>query len=344
PDGRDIIAHQFTLASFPTSQLSSNLPSGLPIPTINLVTRKTVSDPGLWNKVLRYPASLTSVVTTPANATNLSQLQSLSATVLGGTNGAQILGTIQAGYTNNTFSYTLTWSGLTWEVEQLGWTLQMPATNSYFSWDRAARWTVYSPTSIARASGTATPDSTNVDYSRITFPNAFDFNSSKYDCNWASLTTAAGSGLRVQFSPSQHFHCKAGAGTNGFVLYVNQQVSVGNDFTTQVVPDLILTLSSGNVVSGSFTVGSMASMGVTSSNAISSISGITEIFLPANGGNQFGLTFSALSNATFSIWSSSNLVTWAWAGAVSQLSPGQYQFLDPASTNAPYRFYRISSP
>jgi len=150
--------------------------------------------------------------------------------------------------------------------------------------------------------------------------------------------------LRVQFSPSQHFHCKAGAGTNGFVLYVNQQVSVGNDFTTQVVPDLILTLSSGNVVSGSFTVGSMASMGVTSSNAISSISGITEIFLPANGGNQFGLTLSALSNATFSIWSSSNLVTWAWAGAVSQLSPGQYQFLDPASTNAPYRFYRISSP
>ena len=344
PDGRDIIAHQFTLATVPTSQLSSNLPTGLPIPTINLITRKTVSDPGLWNKVLHYPASLTSVVTTPANATNLSQLQALSATVLGGTNGSQTLGTIQAGYTNNNFSYTLTWSGQTWEVEQLGWSLQMPATNDHFSWDRASRWTVYSPTSINRTDGIATPDSTNVDYSRITFPNAFDFNSTKYDCNWAGLTTAAGSGLRVQFNPSQRFHCHAGAGTNGYVLYVNQQVSVGNDFTTQVVPDLIMTLSSGNIVQGSFTVGSMASVGVTSSNAISSINGIKEIFTTLGGSKEFGITFSAVSNASYSIWSSSNLVNWAWAGAVSEISPGLYQVFDPASTNAPCQFYRISAP
>ena len=49
--------------------------------------------------MLRYPASLTSVVLTPANATNLAQLQSLSATVIGGTNGTQVLGQLQAGYT-----------------------------------------------------------------------------------------------------------------------------------------------------------------------------------------------------------------------------------------------------
>src|SRR5262249_11291803 len=186
---------------------------------------------GLWNKVLRYPAFLTSVVLTPANATNLAQLQSLSATVIGGTNGTQTLGQLQAQYTNNTFSYSLQWSGSSLEVQELGWTLQMPTNCDHFSWDRAARWTVYSPTSIARAAGAATPDSTNPDYTRISFPNAFDFNSTKYDCNSASLTTASGVGLRVEFSPSQRFHCRAGGAANGYALFVNQQVSLPNDFT-----------------------------------------------------------------------------------------------------------------
>src|SRR5207302_4864233 len=115
--------------------------------------------------------------------------------------------------------------------------------------------------------------------------NAFDFNSTKYDCNWASLTTTAGAGLMVRFDPSQRFHCRGGGGNGGnYLLYVNQQVSLPNDFTTQVVPDLILTLSSGNVLQGSFRVGSMAVRGTTSSDAVSSITGIRESFSPAGGG------------------------------------------------------------
>ena len=110
PDGRDILAYQFAWTNTASgSQLNSTLPAGLPIPTLNLITRKTVTDPGYgWSEVLRYPASLTSVVLTPANATNLAQLQALSATVIGGTNGTQVLGQLQAGYTNNQFSYSLT--------------------------------------------------------------------------------------------------------------------------------------------------------------------------------------------------------------------------------------------
>ena len=346
PDSRPVVAHQFAVTNAgPTSQLSSNLPAGLPIPTLNLITRKTVSDPDYWKKVLRYPASLTGVVLTPANATTLAQLQSLSATVMGGTNGSQTLGQLQAQYTNNTFSYSLQWGGGSWEVQELGWSFQMPASCDHFSWDRAARWTVYPPTDICRASGTATPDTTNADFTRISFPDAFDFNSTKYDCNCASLATAGGAGLRVEFDPQQRFHCRAGGATNGYVLFVNQQVSLPNDFTQPVVPDLIMTLASGNVVQGSFRVGSMTSVGVSSSYAISSISGIAEAVSPAvGGGNQFGLGFSATTNALFSVWSSTNLVNWQWEGAAVEMSPGQYQFFDAGSTNAPCKFYRISAP
>ena len=125
---------------------------------------------------------------------------------------------------------------------------------------------------------------------------------------------------------------------------MNQQVSVPNDFTTQVVPDLIMTLSSGNVVQGSFNVGSLATVN-TSSNAIASITGITAGFSSSGGGgSEFGLTFNGISNASFSVWASTNLVTWQWEGAAAQIVPGGYQFFDPASTNAPCRFYRISAP
>ena len=294
---------------------------------------------------MRYPASLTSVVLTPANATTLAQLQTLSATVIGGTNGTQVLGQLQAQYADNQFAYSLQWSGISWEVQELGWTFQMPSSCDQFSWNRAGRWTVYPPTDIGRAAGTATPDSTNADYTRMDLPNAFDFNSTKYDCNWASLATAGGAGLMVEFDPSQRFHCRAGSanGGGGYVLFVNQQVSVPNDFTTQVVPDLIMTLSSGNIVQGSFSVGSLAIVN-TSSNAVASITNLTPGVSSAGNGNEFGLAFNGLTHTSFSIWASTNLADWAWEGAATEMNPGQYQFFDPASTNAPCRFYRISAP
>ena len=346
PDGRDLVAHQFTLTnSVAGAQMDPALPAGLPIPTFNLITRKTVSDPGYWTTTLRYPASLTSVVLTPASATNLAQLQALSATVIGGTNGTQVLGQLQAQYAGNQFSYSLQWSGNTWEVQELGWLFQMPTNCDQFSWNRAARWTVYPWYNIGRAAGTATPDSTNADYTRMDLPNAFDFNSTKYDCNWASLATARGAGLMVEFDPSQRFHCRAGGANNGggYVLFVNQQVSVPNDFTTPVVPDLIMTLSAGKAVQGSFSVGSLAIIN-PSSNAVASITDITPDFSSSGGSNEFALRFNGITNANYSVWASTNLMDWQWDGPAAQIATGEYQFFDPTSTNAPSRFYRISAP
>lgn len=338
----DIYAYQFALSNTTvTSQLATNLPAGLPIPALNLVMYSNYNNPTLWTECKRFPAVLTNIVLTPANATTLAQMTALSASVVG-TNG-QSLGQISAGFTNNTFSYTLNWTGPTTNIQELGWAFQMPATCTQFSWNRAGRWTVYPPTAICRASGTAAPSTTNTDATDMSIPNAFDFNSTKYNCNWASLTSANGAGLRLAFGP-QLFHCKAGSATNGgYLLIANQEVSPGADISSNVVPELFMTLNNGSVVQGSFTVGSNSNL-VSNTNYSGPI-GIVD--LPGNNGsagNTVELNFNGMANTGYSVWDSTNLFYWQWDGGAAQISPGKYQFLEPVSTNAPQRFYRISSP
>jgi hypothetical protein len=62
----------------------------------------------------------------------------------------------------------------------------------------------------------------------------------------------------------------------------------------------------------------------------------------SNGG--FTLAFGGLSNAAYSVQASTNLVNWTRLGSATQLSPGQFTFLDTAATNWPRRFYRVISP
>src|SRR5262249_31660463 len=55
------------------------------------------------------------------------------------------------------------------------------------------------------------------------------------------------------------------------------------------------------------------------------------------------LTFSGLSNASYSAWQST-LGAWTYLGRATQSAPGQFLYTDTSFTNAPMRFYRISSP
>jgi hypothetical protein len=57
----------------------------------------------------------------------------------------------------------------------------------------------------------------------------------------------------------------------------------------------------------------------------------------------FYLSFSGDSNATYSVWASTNLVDWRVSAPASETSPGQYDFIDLTATNQPQQFYRISS-
>lgn len=343
PDGDDVFTYQFSLAgASASSAFTTNLPVGLRIPAFNLVTYSNYSNPLYWTECERFPVVLSNVVLTPPSAAALGQLSALSATV-SATNG-QTLGQLQAGFTNNVFSYTLHWTGPTTNVQELGWIFQMPATNDHFSWNRSARWTAYPSTDIGRASGVATPDSMNVDATDMNIPNAFDFNSTKYNCDWASLTTAAGDGLRLAFGP-QLFHCRAGAATGGgYVLFANQQVSPANDISANIVPDLFMTLNNGSVVQGSFTVGSNTNLPPYGAGTLEGP--INVAVLPAGniGQNQIELNFSGSANNSYSVWASTNLVNWEWEGPANETLPGQFQFLDPSATNFPTRFYRISAP
>lgn len=257
PNGNNVVSHRFVLKDVvPSSVMNPALPDGLPIPRFNLVTRVTHHDPYLWRVVKRFPAQLTNIVIEPASATALAQLKQLTADVVG-TNG-QVAGKLQAQYGDGEFSYQLNWTGRNADVQELGWAFDLPKDCDHFSWDRAARWTVYPSYHIGRPTGTATPDSMNVPLTRMDRPDAFDFNSTKYDCNWASLTTKAGAGLRVEFDPEHRFHCRGGIadGGNGYVLFVNQQVSPADDISKNVVPEFYMTLKRGTQIEGRFRVGS----------------------------------------------------------------------------------------
>jgi beta-galactosidase len=259
PDGDHITAHRFVLKEVPpTSRIMEKLPDGLAIPQFNVITRVTARDKKFWRKATLYPSHLTNVVLEPASATKLADLKQLTADVIGGSKG-ELVGHLEAHYANGEFSYTLNWTGGKEEiVHELGWVFEMPKNCDRFSWDREARWTIYPDHHIGRATGMATPDSMNVPVTRMDRIDAFDFNSTKYDCNWASLTTRAGTGLRAEFDRAQRFHCRAGIAENGhdYALFVNQQVSPPDDISKPVVSDYYLTLKRGDTIEGHFRIGS----------------------------------------------------------------------------------------
>jgi len=63
-----------------------------------------------------------------------------------------------------------------------------------------------------------------------------------------------------------------------------------------------------------------------------------------SAGASFNLDFTGSSNATYSVWAGTNLFSWLEIGTATENQPGRYQFMDPAATNWPLRFYRISAP
>jgi beta-galactosidase len=247
-DFGDVVAHQFTLKSPKEEPMSAELPAGLAFPHFNLITRITGKDPGLWRKVTRFNAKLTDVK---------QAAQSLQANIVMDNEPSKVVGKLMAKYGNgNQFSYRVDWSGPKSQVQEIGWIFNMPKSADRFSWNRDALWTVYPDRHIGRPSGTARPDSMNVDYTKMSRPDAFDFNSTKYNCRWASLTDEAGKGVRVQFKPDDLHQCRGGASGDGYTLTVNKHVSPPDDLSSNVVRDLYMTLDPGDKIEGSFNVGS----------------------------------------------------------------------------------------
>jgi hypothetical protein len=64
----------------------------------------------------------------------------------------------------------------------------------------------------------------------------------------------------------------------------------------------------------------------------------------SNSNSGFAFGFGGFSNAAYSIQASTNLVNWIRLGSASQISPGQFKFVDTTATNWASRFYRVTSP
>ena len=258
--GQNIISHQFTLREPAPREMSTTLPKNLPFPQFNLVTYTQVKNEAIWRAIERHNIELDNITFTPASGV-LTPGQTMTADLVKSTAGGkkEKLGSVHAEFgDDNRFHYRVEWSGPKADVLELGWLFTMPAQYDRFSWKHQTIWTVYPSTHIGRPTGTALPDTMDVDYTKITRPDAFDFNSTKYNCDWASLENSEGAGLMVRFAPAQRHQCRAGKTDNGdYTLAVHKQASPPNDISSNIVPELYLTLKPGDVIESSFEIGSV---------------------------------------------------------------------------------------
>ena len=133
----------------------------------------------------------------------------------------------------------------------------MAAAADHFTWHRKGYWSYYAPDHIGRLSGTATPDSADQNILHITRPDAFDFNSTKYFCDWAMLADSGGKGIAIKSSGDDRQQCRAGTTSDGQrQLVVNKFACPPRDISSNTVPDFYVKDQS---VSSGFTIGATSS-------------------------------------------------------------------------------------
>jgi hypothetical protein len=127
---------------------------------------------------------------------------------------SKVVGHVKAHYEGNRFVYHVEWTGPKAEVQELGWIFTMPnrTTASRGSATRCGRSTrhAHRPTHRHRS-----PRLDERPAEQGHPPDAYDFNSTKYNCRSASLTIESGAGLRVQFTKDDRHHCRGGVSDDG---------------------------------------------------------------------------------------------------------------------------------
>ncbi len=272
PDGRNVVTYQILLAPEADTTPKVRDATGVIFPRFNFSKVTYGRNRVGWRWAFRHPGRLINIsVQRPSGALAasdvaddatlyampLAEVRAMDAdVVLTDDSESKIVGHVRSDFVNGRFSYRINWTGNKAEVQEFGWVFEMPAGCDRFSWHRQAYWSHYPDTHIGRLSGTATPDSADVDITKITRPDAFDFSSTKYDCDWATLTAASGQGLAVSFAPDARHHCRAGTAENGNrILVVNKHCCPPRDISSNVVPDFYFTLERGAQVAGAFRLG-----------------------------------------------------------------------------------------
>lgn len=268
-DGGNVSSFEFPLRAEPAPELAIQaLADTVMFPRPNIVTREANG----WHYVHRHPGTLVAIHVNGAAETidqaallkrALNSVQSIDADVVMADGDGQPSGHVRVDCANGNFAYTLTWTqetkpGKETDVQEIGWAFDLPSGCDQLSWNRQALWTWYPATHVGRPVGTALADTAKVNRFHMTRPDAFDFNSTKYACNWAELTNRSGHGLGVQCAPSDRQQCRGDFGDEGaYRLIVNRWCCPPRDISGGVVNDLYFKLGKGTTVTAAFKVGSI---------------------------------------------------------------------------------------
>ncbi len=261
PGGWNVATYEFALKPAPQpAPLVTNL--NLTFPDFNFVAGKNVDDGKTWQRADRQTGQLENIAVQRPNgatekldapalaATPLREVSALDATVIlrPGTNTA---GQLHAEISDGAIRYRFVAATNFHTVYELGWVFHLPKGTDRFSWDRKADWTWYPSNHIGRPDGQARPESARAELTKVDQPDAFDFNSTKFHCNWAALTNDAGNGLCVQFAPDQRQDVRAGITEDGATtLTADRCYSPPRDISAAIVPDLYTSLKRGESIEG----------------------------------------------------------------------------------------------
>ncbi len=273
PDGRNIVTYQLRLA--PEKIAPPHLDPGskeIAFPHLNLTTVTYAPNKIGWHWATRHAGILTHIIIHKPGSSDdipidedalygspLTDVNSVDADISLTEKPDVTVAHVQVIINSNDFAYNIKWTGAPADIQELGWAFAVPKSEDRFSWHRQAYWSWYPDNQIGRPLGTATPDSADVHVTRITRPDAFDFNSTKYNCDWATLADSNGHGAGVTFDADNRHHCRGDFGPDGtYRLIVNKQVSPPRDISSSVVPDLYLKLKTNSELASHFAVGTIS--------------------------------------------------------------------------------------
>lgn len=265
PGGWNVATYLFPLKSIPHPAPQVRAIDGVTFPTFNLVVGQVVPDDKGWRHLVKDIGELVNLKVSTGGEATAMDAAALSALPLAAVRsldsdvrlqgGSNIVGQVHAEYSGGQFNWHFVWTAGKTNASELGWIFHLPKGIDHFSWDRHARWSYYPKDHIGRPDGTATPDSAMVDVTKVDRPDAFDFNSTKFYCNWASLTGSRDRGICVEFPADQREDVRGGVEPDGSCdLIVDRCYSPPNDISTAVVPDLYTDLKKGDQVAAEFTV------------------------------------------------------------------------------------------
>lgn len=275
-DGRNLATYRLRLRpEHVVPPPSRPVATDVTFPHLNLTTVTYANNRVGWHWAIRHPgqlmnatlqrtgiASAEPIAEAALYAIPLATVHAVDADVRQPDGPTEPVAHLHADIENGRVSYELTWQAATaGDIQELGWASPVDGKTDHFSWHRPGYWSWYPADHIGRPAGTATPDSADADITRVTRPDAFDFNSTKYDCDWADLRCPDGSGLAVTFDSTDREHCRARrVDGGGYEVVVNRQCSPPRDLSSAEVPDLYVKLAKGQQVTGSFHVGTAATV------------------------------------------------------------------------------------